>query len=279
MLKIGCHLSISKGLTNASKEILSIEGNTFQYFSRNPQGFKARDLDLEDYSNYEQIAKNNNLQVLLCHAPYTLNCASDKEDIRQLARTIMKDDLSRLNHLSNVMYNFHPGSYTTQTLEIGIEEIVDVLNELTSTNLYKTPILLELMAGKGHDIGRTFEEIQSIIEKVKNNTNLFVCLDTCHVFAAGYDIVNNLDNVLEEFDKVIGLNRLKAIHLNDSKMPFKSYKDRHAAIGEGYIGKEALINFVNHPLLHDLPFYLETPHDSLLGYKKEIELFKENYKY
>ena len=278
MLKIGCHLSITKGLLNAAKQITSINGNVFQFFSRNPQGFKAKPFDKEDYLKFKEYSKENELQTILCHAPYTLNCCSSKKEIRDLAKIMMKDDLDKLEQMDNVMYNFHPGAHTQQGVNKGIEQISECLNEIVNENT-KTPILLELMAGKGSDIGRTFEEIKEIIDKVHFKDKIFVCLDTCHVFAANYDIVNHLDDVLEEFDNVIGINKLKAIHLNDSKMPLGSYKDRHAAIGEGYIGKQALINIVNHPLLKDLPFYLETPHEDLDGYKQEIKLFQDNYKY
>lgn len=277
MFKIGCHLSISKGLLKAAKDIVKIEGNTFQYFSRNPQGFKAKEWDQADFEAFLAFSQEYNLYRPLVHAPYTLNCASAKEEVRELACQILTADLERLENFDDALYNFHPGSHTGQGVERGIELVALALNKAVKKD-QKTTVLLELMAGKGSDLGRTFEEIKGILDRVDYPEKYGVCLDTCHVFAAGYDIVNDLDGVLEEFDSVIGLNKLMAIHLNDSLMPFKSYKDRHAPIGKGEIGLEAIINIINHPKLKDIPFYLETPHDDLEGYHEEIKLLKENYR-
>lgn len=276
MFKIGCHLSFSLGYLGAAKEIVSLGGNTFQYFSRNPQGGKAKPFDINDVNNFLEYANEHNINQILCHAPYTLNCASAKPETREFAIMILKDDLYRLEHLPNALYNMHPGSFTTLSLDEGIDYIVYALNKVIRPE-QKTMILLETMAGKGSEIGRSFEEIATIISRIEHNEKIGVCLDTCHIYSAGYDIVNHLDDVLNEFDKIIGLNRLKAIHLNDSKMPFASFKDRHEKIGDGTIGSKALIEIINHPKLRELPFFLETPND-LDGYKKEIEFLKNNYK-
>lgn len=272
MFKIGCHLSFSKGFLACAKEIVSIGGNTFQYFSRNPQGGKAKNWDQADFEAFLAYAKENNIEQILCHAPYTLNACSANPDTVEFARYCFKDDISRLEHFDNGLYNFHPGSHTGQGVTVGIEKIVDVLDSVLFDDM-KTTVLLECMSGKGSEIGRSFEEIAEIISRVKFNNHLGVCLDTCHVYSAGYDIVNNLDGVLADFDRIIGLERLKAIHLNDSMMPFASNKDRHQKIGEGTIGLDAIVRIINHPKLKDLPFYLETPNE-LSGYKNEIELLK-----
>lgn len=276
MFKIGCHLSISNGFYNAAKEIILIGGNTFQYFSRNPQGGKAKEWNQKDFDKYIEYAKQNNIDQLLCHAPYTLNACSIKPETREFALICFKEDIKRLENFGNALYNFHPGSHTGQGVEVGINQIVEILDQVLYPEM-TTTVLLELMAGKGSEIGRSFEEIASIINKVKLNEKLGVCLDTCHVYSAGYDIVNNLDQVLEEFDKIIGLDRLKAIHLNDSKMPFASNKDRHEKIGQGTIGLDTIINIINHPKLKHLPFYLETPNE-LDGYLEEINILKNNRK-
>lgn len=278
MFKIGCHLSISKGLLAAAKQIVSIGGNTFQYFSRNPQGFKAKEFNQKDFEAYLSYAKEHNLYRPLVHAPYTLNCCSSKEEVRELAQMILKDDIKRLEVFDDAFYNIHPGAHTGQGAEQGIQLIAKCLNEIV-TKEQKTTILLELMSGKGSDIGRSFEEIKQILDLLNYKEKFGVCLDTCHIFSAGYDIVNNLDYVLKQFDDIIGLDKLMAIHLNDSLMPFDSHKDRHAKIGEGLIGLEALTKIINHPLLKDLPFYLETPQENIDGYQKEIELLKKLYKY
>lgn len=272
MFKIGCHLSISNGFLKAAKEITSIGGNTFQYFSRNPQGGKAKAWNQNDFEAYIKYAKENNIEQLLCHAPYTLNACSSNPETRDFARICFKEDIKNLENFDNALYNFHPGSHTGQGVEVGINQIVEILNEVLYPEM-KTTVLLECMAGKGSEIGRSFEEIAEIISKVNLKDKLGVCLDTCHVYSAGYDVVNKLDSVLEEFDSIIGLDKLKAIHLNDSKMPFASNKDRHEVIGGGTLGMDTIINIINHPKLKDLPFYLETPNE-LEGYKKEIELLK-----
>lgn len=276
MLKIGCHLSISKGLLNASKETVSINGNTFQFFSRNPQGFKQKEFDEKDYQEFLKYNQENNLFPPLCHALYTLNCCSKDERVRELAKMILEADLKRMSSYGYFMYNMHPGAHVGQGVDEGIELIANTLNDVVKPD-YNGLILLELMAGKGSDIGRSFQEIRAILDKLILKDKFGVCLDTCHVFAAGYDIVNDLDGVLIEFDKIIGLDKLKALHLNDSKMPFKSFKDRHAPLGQGYIGLDTFIKIINHKALKKLPMYLETPHETLLGYKEEIAFLKENY--
>ena len=272
MLNIGCHLSVSGGFYNMGVEALSINANTFQFFTRNPRGGKAKDIDKEDVQKLLELMKENNFSKILAHAPYTLNGCSKDEKTREFAINTMADDLKRMEYLPNNLYNFHPGSHVKQGVETGIDYIVEMLNTVLKEE-QTTTVLLETMAGKGTEIGRNFEEIAEIISKVKLNNHLGVCLDTCHVYDAGYDIVNNLDNVLEEFDKVIGLDRLKAIHLNDSKNPFNSHKDRHEKIGEGSIGIEAMKRIINHPKLRHLPFFLETPNE-LDGYKHEIEILR-----
>ena len=276
MLNIGCHLSTTKGFKNMGKEALSIGANTFQFFTRNPRGGKAKDIDAKDVNELLEIMKKNNFAKILAHAPYTLNGCSADENTRKFATEMMADDLVRMEYLPNNLYNFHPGSHVKQGVDVGIDYIVEMLNTVLKPE-QTTTVLLETMAGKGTEIGRTFEEIAEIINRVELKDHLGVCLDTCHVYDAGYDIVNDLDNVLEEFDKIIGLNRLKAIHLNDSKNPFKSHKDRHEKIGEGSLGLEGISRIINHPKLRDLPFFLETPNE-LEGYKNEIELLKEQYK-
>lgn len=273
MFKIGCHLSISQGYYKAAKKIIELGGNTFQYFSRNPQGGKARLWDQQDFLNFINYSKDVGIEVLLCHAPYTLNACSMNASTREFARMVFKSDLEMLEHFPNALYNFHPGSHTGQGVDVGIEQIVEILNETLYPEM-KTTVLLECMSGKGSEIGRSFEEIAEIIEGVKLKEKLGVCLDTCHVYSAGYDIVTKLDEVLDEFDALIGLEKLKAIHLNDSMMPFGSNKDRHARIGEGTIGEEAIIRIINHPKLKGLPFYLETPNEDE-GYAREIKLLKE----
>lgn len=275
MLKIGCHLSSAKGYVAMGKDAVKIGANTFQFFTRNPRGGAAKPLDEKDMQSYREFAKENGLGTILAHAPYTLNAAAAKEDLRQFAFEVMKDDLYRLSLIPGSMYNFHPGSHVKQGVEVGIDLISNHLNRVLEYNV-NTIVLLETMAGKGSEVGRSFEEIQAIIEKTERKDMLGVCLDTCHVYDAGYDIAANLEGVLQEFDQVIGLDRLKAIHLNDSKNPFASHKDRHEKIGEGSIGVEAIQRIINHPLLCELPFYLETPNE-LDGYAKEIALLKSLY--
>ena len=275
MLNIGCHLSTTKGFENMGKEALSIGANTFQFFTRNPRGGKAKDIDEKDVEALLKIMKENNFSKILAHAPYTLNACSDKESNREFALDMMSDDLRRMEYLPGNLYNFHPGSHVKQGVEAGIEYIAELLNKVLKPE-QTTKVLLETMAGKGTEIGRNFEEIAEIISKVELKEHMGVCLDTCHIYDAGYDIVNELDKVLEEFDRIIGLDRLHAIHLNDSKNPFKSHKDRHEKIGEGSIGLEAIRAIINHPKLKDLPFFLETPNE-LDGYAKEISILREAY--
>ena len=274
MFKIGCHLSISGGFLAAAKTITKLGGNTYQYFSRNPQGGKAKPWNQADFEAFMEYSKANGIEVLLCHAPYTLNACSANPDTREFARICFKSDIEMLENFPNALYNFHPGSHTGQGVEVGVEQISEILNEVLYPEM-KTTVLLETMAGKGSEIGRSFEEIADIISKVNLKDKLGVCLDTCHVYSAGYDIVNDLDGVLEQFDRIIGLEKLKAIHLNDSKMPFASNKDRHEKIGMGVIGFDAVKNIINHPKLKHLPFYLETPNEEQ-GYQEEIELLIKN---
>ena len=276
MLKIGCHLSSSKGYLAMGKEAVKIGANTFQFFTRNPRGGKAKDLDLEDVAAYRAFAKEQGLFSILAHAPYTLNACAADEGLRTFAKETMADDLSRLEHLTGSMYNFHPGSHVKQGPEVGITLIAQTLNEVLRPE-QSTTVLLETMAGKGSEVGRSFEELRAIIDRVELSDKLGVCLDTCHVSDGGYDIANDLDGVLTEFDKVIGLSRLKAIHLNDSMNPLGSHKDRHQKLGEGTLGLEALTRIVNHPALRELPFYLETPND-LEGYAREIAMMKDVYR-
>ncbi len=265
-------MSTSKGFLNMGKEIISLGGNTFQFFTRNPRGGAAKLLDLDDIEAFKTFAKENGIEVILAHAPYTLNACSADESTRNFAKETFADDLRRMEYIPGNLYNFHPGSHVKQGVDTGIDYIVDMLNEVIKPD-QTTTVLLETMAGKGSEIGRSFTEIRRIIDGVSLNSHLGVCLDTCHVYDAGYDIVSNLDLVLDEFDKVIGIDRLKAIHINDSKNPFESHKDRHEKIGEGYIGTDAFERIINHPKLRNLPFYLETPNE-LSGYAKEIELLK-----
>ena len=276
MLNIGCHLSTTKGYENMGKEALEIGANTFQFFTRNPRGGKAKDIDERDIEALKALMKENNFSKILAHAPYTLNACSADENTRSFAMEMMADDLKRMEYLPGNLYNFHPGSHVKQGVEVGINYIVEMLNKVIKPE-QTTKVLLETMAGKGTEVGRTFEEIAEIISKVDLKDHMGVCLDTCHVYDAGYDIVNDLDGVLEEFDRVIGLDRLYAIHLNDSKNPFKSHKDRHEKIGEGSLGLEAISRIINHPKLKGIPFFLETPNE-LDGYAKEIELLRKEYK-
>lgn len=275
MLNIGCHLSASKGYTHMAKEAISIGGNTFQFFTRNPRGGKAKEVDPKDVKNFLNISKENGFAKILAHAPYTINVCSADEKIRKFGKDTMKDDLEKLEFVPGNMYNFHPGSHVGQGVDEGIKLIIEALNEILCRD-QSTTVLLETMAGKGSEVGSRFEELKRIIDGVKLKDKLGVCLDTCHVYDAGYDIVNDLDGVLNEFDEIIGLDRLKAIHINDSKNPFESHKDRHEKIGEGSIGTEAFKRIVNHPKLKNLPFYLETPNE-LDGYEKEIALLKSLY--
>ncbi len=272
MFRIGCHLSSSKGYLAMGKQALEIGANTFQYFTRNPRGGAVKELDLKDVEAYLEFAEVNDIKAILAHAPYTINACAADENIREFARNTIADDLKRLSHLPGSMYNFHPGSHVKQGVEKGIELIAETLN----TIMYEgqtTTILLETMAGKGSEIGRTFEELKAILERVDCPEKMGVCLDTCHVYDGGYDIVNHLDDVLSEFDNVIGLDKLKAIHLNDSKNPMGSHKDRHEKIGEGTLTVEGIGRIINHHQLRNLPFFLETPNE-LPGYEAEIKLLR-----
>lgn len=277
MLNIGCHLSASKGFTNMGKEALKINANTFQFFTRNPRGGQAKEIKQDDVDGLLKIMKENNFAKILAHAPYTLNLCSADEKIRRFAKNTMIDDLQRMEYVPGNMYNFHPGSHVRQGFEVGKNYIVEALNEIITKD-QTTTVLLETMAGKGSEIGRSFEEIKSIIDEIELKEKIGVCLDTCHINDAGYDIVNDLDGVLEEFDKVIGLDKLKAIHINDSMNVVGSHKDRHQKIGEGTIGIDAFERIINHPKLKKLPFYLETPHEDIMGYAKEIEILRNLYK-
>ena len=275
MLHIGCHLSSSDGFLAMGNTALSIEADTFQFFTRNPRGSKAKAIDEEDAKALMELMGMHNFPVILAHAPYTLNPCSATEKTREFARLTMEDDLKRMEYTPGQLYNFHPGSHTGQGAEKGIEEIAALLNELLKPE-QTTTVLLETMAGKGSEVGRTFEELAAILKKVKLQDKMGVCLDTCHIWDGGYDIVNDLEGVVEQFDRIIGLDRLKAIHLNDSLNGCGSHKDRHACIGAGKIGLEALTGVINHPRLKHLPFFLETPND-LEGYKKEIALLRGRY--
>ncbi len=276
MLTIGAHLSASKGYTAMLKQAQEIGANTFQFFTRNPRGGSAKAIDQKDVDTFLELMKSENFPVILAHAPYTLNCCSAKPETREFALNTFADDLMRMEYTPGQLYNFHPGSHVGQGEEVGIEQIAEILNKVLFPEM-TTTVLLETMAGKGTEIGRNFEELRSIIDRVELSDKMGVCLDTCHIHDGGYDIVNDLDGVLEAFDKVIGLDRLKAIHLNDSKNPLAAHKDRHEKIGEGYIGLDAFERIINHPSLKNLPFFLETPNE-LDGYAKEIEMLRNLYK-
>lgn len=276
MLTIGCHLSISKGYLHMGKEALSLGANTFQYFTRNPRGGKVRTFDEADMKALEAFMAEHNFGKILGHAPYTLNACAADPSLRQFAKNMMREDLERLEFLPNQLYNFHPGSHVKQGVDQGIEYIVEALNEVMFEGMHTT-VLLETMAGKGTEVGRTFEEIARIIDGVKLKDYIGVCMDTCHIHEGDYDIIGDLDGVIESFDKIVGLDRLHAIHLNDSKNPRGAHKDRHEKIGEGHIGLEAITKVINHPALRNLPFYLETPNE-LDGYAKEIALLRSVYK-
>lgn len=276
MFYIGCHLSSSKGFLAMGKTALSIGANTFQFFTRNPRGGKAKAVNPADIAALKKLAEENDFGSLLAHAPYTMNACAADDGLREFAQRMMLEDLAVMEQLPGNLYNFHPGSHVKQGSEVGIVKISEILNNVL-TEKQQTTVLLETMAGKGSEVGRTFEEIAAVMEKVQLQEKLGVCLDTCHIFDAGYDIVHDLDSVLEHFDKVIGLKRLKAVHLNDSLNTLGSHKDRHACIGAGQIGLEAIGRIINHPHLRNLPFYLETPNE-LPGYAAEIQLLKEIYK-
>lgn len=275
-LVIGCHLSSSKGYLAMGKTALSIGANTFQFFTRNPRGGKAKAVDTQDAAALIKLAEENNFGPLLAHAPYTMNPCAAEPRLLEFAEMVMTEDLQALEYVPGNLYNFHPGSHVKQGAEIGIEKIAAMLNRVLFAGQHTT-VLLETMAGKGSEVGRSFEELAAILDKVQLQDKMGVCLDTCHIFDAGYDIVNSLDEILTSFDKLIGLGRLKAIHLNDSLNTLGSRKDRHACIGAGNIGLEALTAVINHPALKNLPFYLETPNE-LPGYAAEIKLLRERYR-
>ena len=269
---IGAHLSASKGFTHMLDEALSIGANTFQFFTRNPRGGKAKDIDEQDIKTFLQKAQEVNFGTILAHAPYTLNCCSAKPEVRRFALETFQDDLTRMEYTPGMLYNFHPGSHIGQGEDVGIQQICEILNEVLFENM-TTTVLLETLAGKGSEIGRNFEELSRIIDGIELKDKMGICLDTCHVHEGGYDIVNNLDGVLEQFDKIIGIDRLKALHLNDSKNPISAHKDRHEKIGEGYIGIDAFERIVNNKYLKNLPMFLETPNE-LDGYAREITLLR-----
>lgn len=273
MLTIGSHLSSSKGYLAMGKEAVKIGANTFQFFTRNPRGTKAKAINPTDVDAFLEYAREHGINTILAHAPYTLNACSADEHLRELARDTMKDDLRRMEYTPGNCYNFHPGSHVGQGAEAGIAFIADMLNQILEPG-QQTTVLLETMAGKGSEVGRCFEELREILDRITLSGYMGVCLDTCHVWDGGYDIAADLDGVLNTFDRVIGLSRLKAIHLNDSQNPLGAHKDRHARIGEGCIGADALKRVVTHPALKDLPFYLETPNE-LDGYAREIAMMRE----
>ena len=274
MLYLGCHLSTAKGFEAMGKDALKIGANTFAFFTRNPRGGKAKAIDEEDVKKLRIILKDNNFGKLVAHAPYTLNPCSKDEKTRAFARMAMEEDMKRMEYLPGNYYNFHPGSHVGQGVEVGIKMITSLLNDIITED-QSTVILLETMSGKGSEVGVNFHQIKDIIDKVNIKDKIGVCLDTCHISDGGYDIVNNLEDVLDEFDSVIGLNKLKALHINDSMNGKGSNKDRHAKIGEGYLGKETILKVINNPRRSGLPCILETPQENLEGYKEEIKMLRE----
>lgn len=272
MLFIGCHLSSAKGFAAMAEDALKINANTFQFFTRNPRGSRAKAIDPKDVAAFLSMSREQGMGIFVAHAPYTLNACSKEEHTREFALQTMADDLARMEYLPGNLYNFHPGCHVGQGAQAGIEMIAELLNKILKPE-QQTTVLLETMAGKGTEVGGTFEELRQIIDRVELKDKVGVCLDTCHIHDAGYDIVHNLNGVIEGFDRVVGLGRLKAIHLNDSLNPCGSHKDRHAKIGEGHIGLEALANVINHPKLQGRPVCLETPND-LSGYAHEIALLR-----
>ena len=275
MLYIGNHTSSSKGYLAMGKQMLANGGNTFAFFTRNPRGGKAKEINPQDVQAFLQLEQENHFGKLVAHAPYVMNCCAAKENLREFAKETFADDLKRMEFTPGNYYNFHPGSHVGQGIEVGIQKIAEVLNAVL-TKEQTTTVLLETMSGKGSEVGSRFEELRAIMDLVEKKDKLGVCLDTCHVWDGGYDIVHDLDGVLDEFDQVIGLSRLKAVHLNDSINGLGSHKDRHAKIGEGQIGLDALVNVVCHPALEGIPFILETPNDDE-GWKREISLLRERY--
>ncbi len=278
MLKIGCHLSSSKGFEHMGREALKINANTFQFFTRNPRGGSAKSIDPDDAARLMELTRQHGFGPLVAHAPYTLNPCSKDQKTRDFAYMAMADDLARMEYIPGNYYNFHPGSHVGQGAEKGIELIAKLLNDILKPEM-QTTVLLETMAGKGSEIGGKFEELAAIraLLRPELQPKVGVCLDTCHVHDGGYDIVNNLDGVLEEFDRIVGLEHLKALHINDSMNPMAAHKDRHAKIGEGHIGTEAMVRIISHPKLTGLPCILETPQEDLAGYGKEIEMLRKEY--
>ncbi len=272
MLRIGCHLSFSRGFLAMAGDAEKIGATTFQFFTRNPRGGAAKNWEQEDIQAMLDVFRRAGIAKPLAHAPYTLNACAKDGNIRRFARETMADDLKRLERIPDVMYNFHPGSHVGQGTEEGIRLIADTLNQVLWEEMHTT-VLLETMAGKGSEVGRSFQELRAILDRVELSHKMGICLDTCHVWDGGYDIAGDLDGVLGEFDREIGLEKLKAVHLNDSMNPFGSHKDRHEKIGKGCIGLEAFRRIVNHPALRGLPFYLETPNE-LEGYQEEIAMLK-----
>ena len=270
---IGCHLSAADGFRGLARDAITVGANVFQFFTRNPRGGAAKPIDPADVADFLATSKREGFGPILAHAPYTLNPCSAKEDTRRFAREVFADDLARMEHVPGNLYNFHPGSHVGQGVEAGIALIADTLDAVLRPE-QSTTVLLETMSGKGSEVGGRFEEIRAILDRAALGARMGVCLDTCHVWDAGYDVAGGLDGVLREFDRVVGLDRLRAIHLNDSRNPLGARKDRHARIGEGCIGLEALVRVVNHPLLRGLPFYLETPQDELAGWAAEIALLR-----
>lgn len=273
MLLLGCHLSAAKGYEHMGREAASIGANTFQFFTRNPRGGSAKALDLNDVARYRDFASQTGIPVMLAHAPYTLNGCSEDEKIRRFAMETMADDLRRMEATPGNLYNFHPGSHVGQGVETGIALIAQMLNRALFPEM-TTTVLLETMAGKGSEVGGRFEELREILDRVELREKMGVCLDTCHLNDAGYDVAGDLDGVLTAFDKAVGLDRIRAVHINDSKNPLGARKDRHEKIGEGTLGLEAIVRVMTHPALRDKPFYLETPNE-LEGYAREIALLKE----
>ena len=274
MLYIGNHTTSSKGYENMARQMIANGGNTFAFFTRNPRGGKAKEINEKDIEKFLALAGEHHFGRIVAHAPYTLNACAAKENLREFARETMADDLKRMEYTPGNYYNFHPGSHVGQGAETGIRKIAQILNAVL-TDGQSTTVLLETMSGKGSEVGRNFEEIRAILDLVDKKDKMGACLDTCHVWDGGYDIVNDLDGVLEEFDRIIGLEKLKAVHLNDSMNEMGSHKDRHAKIGEGHIGLEALVRVISHPALQGIPFILETPNDDE-GWTKEIRLLRES---
>ena len=275
MLYIGNHTTSSKGYTAMAKQIIANGGNTFAFFTRNPRGGRAKAINEKDIQQFLALAKEHHFGKIVAHAPYTMNACAAREELRDFARETFRDDLKRMEYTPGNYYNFHPGSHVGQGAETGIRKIAEILNDVL-TDDQSTTVLLETMSGKGSEMGRNFQEIRSILDLVEHKEKMGVCLDTCHVWDGGYDIVYDLDGVIDEFDQIIGLSRLKAVHLNDSLNDLGSHKDRHARIGEGKIGLEALINVIRHPALKGIPFILETPNDDE-GWTKEIFLLRDAY--